>query len=112
MIADPVIGVVGLGTMGLGIAQVYAAAGCTVIGFDGHNAARGSAADRMRAALEPRVTAGKLAAVTSSEMCVSPLARKPHSAACTSARPKPRPRCSGTMPTFWIAPDSGTDASP
>ena len=62
MIADPVIGVVGLGTMGLGIAQVYAAAGCTVIGFDGHNAARGSAADRMRAALEPRVTAGKLAA--------------------------------------------------
>ena len=60
MSADPVIGVVGLGTMGLGIAQVYAAAGFAVIGFDGHDAARGNAAERMGAALGQRVAAGKL----------------------------------------------------
>lgn len=60
MSADPVIGVVGLGTMGLGIAQVYAAAGFAVIGFDGHDAARDNAPVRMRAALDQRVAAGKL----------------------------------------------------
>ena len=62
MTTDRVIGVVGLGTMGLGIAQVYAAAGMTVIGFDGHAPARATAGDRMRAALDRRIAAGKLTA--------------------------------------------------
>ncbi len=55
------IGVVGLGTMGLGIAQVYAAAGFQVIATDAHEPARANAAARMAEALEARVTAGKLA---------------------------------------------------
>lgn len=55
-----VIGVVGLGTMGLGIAQVYAAAGFAVIATDAHAPARDSAALRMAEALQARVTAGKL----------------------------------------------------
>ncbi len=54
------IGVVGLGTMGLGIAQVYAAAGFQVIATDAHEPARANAAARMAEALEARVTAGKL----------------------------------------------------
>ena len=36
-----VIGIIGLGTMGLGIAQVYAAAGFPVIATDAFAAARG-----------------------------------------------------------------------
>lgn len=55
-----VIGVVGLGTMGLGIAQVYAAAGFKVIATDAFAPARASAADRMATALNGRVSAGKL----------------------------------------------------
>ena len=38
------IGVIGLGTMGLGIAQVYAAAGFRVIATDAHAPARETAA--------------------------------------------------------------------
>lgn len=56
------IGMIGLGTMGLGIAQVYAAAGFAVIATDAHAPARDSARDRMAAALDARVTAGKLTA--------------------------------------------------
>ncbi|MGL4235861.1 3-hydroxyacyl-CoA dehydrogenase NAD-binding domain-containing protein [Tabrizicola sp.] len=57
----PVIGVVGLGTMGLGIAQVFAQAGFPVIGTDAHAPARGSARTRLTESLQSRVTAGKLA---------------------------------------------------
>ena len=58
----PIIGVVGLGTMGLGIAQVYAQAGCSVIATDSVPAARNSARSRLADALQARVTAGKLTA--------------------------------------------------
>jgi len=54
------IGVVGLGTMGLGIAQVFASAGFQVIATDAHAPARDSATVRLGAALQSRVTAGKL----------------------------------------------------
>ncbi len=54
------IGIVGLGTMGLGIAQVFAAAGFPVIATDAHAPARANAAERMAATLDARVTAGKL----------------------------------------------------
>jgi len=56
------IGVVGLGTMGLGIAQVFAQAGCCVLATDAHAATLGSAASRLAAPLDKRVQAGKLAA--------------------------------------------------
>lgn len=49
------IAVVGLGTMGLGIAQVFAAAGHEVLATDGWDQARDSALARLRAALAPRV---------------------------------------------------------
>jgi 3-hydroxybutyryl-CoA dehydrogenase len=58
----PVIGVVGLGTMGLGIAQVYAQAGHRVLATDAFAPARANAAERLAAALAPRVASGKLAA--------------------------------------------------
>ena len=58
----PIIGVVGLGTMGLGIAQVYAQAGFPVIATDTVPAARNSARSRLADALQARVTAGKLTA--------------------------------------------------
>lgn len=56
-----IIAVAGLGTMGLGIAQTYAAAGFRVLATDSFPAARDSALDRLRAGLAPRVAAGKLA---------------------------------------------------
>lgn len=56
----PTIGIVGLGTMGLGIAQVYAQAGFPVIATDAHPPARDSARSRLAEALQPRVAAGKL----------------------------------------------------
>lgn len=56
----PTIGIVGLGTMGLGIAQVYAAAGFPVIATDAYAPARETARARMDQALTARVTAGKL----------------------------------------------------
>lgn len=55
------IGVVGLGAMGLGIAQLYAQAGFPVIATDAQPAARASAPARIRAGLAPRIAAGKLA---------------------------------------------------
>lgn len=54
------IGIIGLGTMGLGIAQVYAAAGFPVIATDAHAPARDNARTRMAEALQARVSAGKL----------------------------------------------------
>lgn len=54
------IGVVGLGTMGLGIAQVFAQAGMTVLATDAIPAARASARDRLQAALELRVAKGAM----------------------------------------------------
>ena len=55
------IAVIGLGTMGLGIAQTYAAAGFTVLATDAIQAARDSAFERLRVGLAPRVEAGKMA---------------------------------------------------
>ena len=60
MTGRPSIGVVGLGTMGLGIAQVYTQAGFPVIATDVHPPARASARARIAEALAARVTAGKL----------------------------------------------------
>lgn len=54
------IGIIGLGTMGLGIVQVYASAGFAVIATDAQAPARDSAMSRMAEALQSRVTAGKL----------------------------------------------------
>ena len=54
------IGVVGLGTMGLGIAQVFAQAGLTVLATDATPGARASARDRLKAALSPRVARGAM----------------------------------------------------
>lgn len=58
--ARDIIGVIGLGTMGLGIAQVFAANGFQVLATDAVEAARASATDRLRAALAPRVAKGAL----------------------------------------------------
>ena len=62
MSEKPVIGVVGLGTMGLGIAQVYAQAGFDVLATDAFEATRDSATSRLAETLEARVKAGKLSA--------------------------------------------------
>lgn len=55
------IGVVGLGVMGLGIAQVFAQAGHAVRATDAVAGARASAPERLAAALERRVAAGRMA---------------------------------------------------
>ena len=60
MAERPVIGVVGLGTMGLGIAQVFAQAGFSVLATDATDEVRNTAASRLSGALEARVAAGKL----------------------------------------------------
>jgi 3-hydroxybutyryl-CoA dehydrogenase len=57
------IGVVGLGAMGLGIAQVFAAAGFTTTATDSHAPARDSAKARIAEGLAARVVAGKLSEV-------------------------------------------------
>ena len=56
----PTIGIVGLGTMGLGIAQVFAQAGFATIATDVHLPARDTARARMEQALNVRLAAGKL----------------------------------------------------
>lgn len=56
----PTIGIIGLGTMGLGIAQVFAQAGFPTIATDAHQPARDTARDRMEQALNARITVGKL----------------------------------------------------
>lgn len=54
------IGVIGLGAMGLGIAQVFAQAGHRVTATDAEAPARESARDRLAAALAPRVAKGAM----------------------------------------------------
>ena len=54
------IGIVGLGAMGLGIAQVFAQGGHDVRATDAADAARASARERMAAALAPRVAKGAM----------------------------------------------------
>jgi len=55
-----VIGVVGLGVMGLGIAQVFAGAGNRVIVTDAVDAARAAALSRLRDVCALRVAAGRM----------------------------------------------------
>ena len=69
MAERPVIGVVGLGTMGLGIAQVFAQAGFRVLATDASEAVRGTAASRLAGALEARVAAGKLTGAERDAAC-------------------------------------------
>ncbi len=80
-----VVAVIGLGTMGLGIAQVYAAAGFSVLATDADPATRDSAGARLAAALAPRVTAGRLSAADAealrSRLIVVPDLRDLHPAA-------------------------------
>lgn len=54
------IGIIGLGAMGLGIAQVFAQAGHQVRATDAVEAARTSARNRMAAALAPRIAKGAM----------------------------------------------------
>ena len=56
----PVIGVVGLGTMGLGIVQVFLMAGFRVVATDGYAPLVTTAPMRLAANLDARIQAGKL----------------------------------------------------
>ena len=56
------VAIIGLGTMGLGLAQVFASAGFQVLATDTHAAARDAAQARLAEALDKRVITGKLAA--------------------------------------------------
>lgn len=56
----PIIGIVGLGTMGLGIMQVFAQAGHRVLATDTFSPARTNATERMAESLAPRIAAGKM----------------------------------------------------
>ncbi|MDM7932187.1 3-hydroxyacyl-CoA dehydrogenase NAD-binding domain-containing protein [Tabrizicola sp.] len=58
------IGIIGLGAMGLGIAQVYAQAGHEVLATDANAEARGSAAARLARSLDARVAKGAMTAET------------------------------------------------
>ena len=62
MTQPPIIGVVGLGTMGLGIAQTFAAAGFSTRATDAQASTRAAAHPRLTAALNARVSTGKLTA--------------------------------------------------
>ena len=55
-----IVGVVGLGTMGLGIVLVYAQAGFAVLATDSFPTARASARERLAAALAPRLAKGAI----------------------------------------------------
>ncbi len=55
------IAVIGLGTMGLGIVQTFAAAGIDVLATDAYEPARANAPERLATALGTRVEAGRLA---------------------------------------------------
>ena len=56
----PIIGVVGLGTMGIGIVQVFLMAGFRVIAADGLASVLTTAPMRLAGALDARIAAGKL----------------------------------------------------
>lgn len=58
--ADAVVGIIGAGTMGAGIAQIAAAAGHPVLLFDAKSGAATRALDKLGADLKKRVDAGKL----------------------------------------------------
>lgn len=58
--SDLIIGVVGAGAMGAGIAQIAAASGRRVLVFDQRNGAAASARDTVLARLRERVEAGKM----------------------------------------------------
>ncbi len=53
------VAVIGLGTMGLGIVQVFALAGCTVLATDANPHSRDSALTRLQGLWQARVSAGK-----------------------------------------------------
>ena len=57
-----IVGVVGLGTMGLGIAQVFLAAGHSVLATDSDALTRQAAQGRIAQTLDKRVAAGKITA--------------------------------------------------
>ncbi|MCV9999277.1 3-hydroxyacyl-CoA dehydrogenase NAD-binding domain-containing protein [Pararhizobium sp. YC-54] len=54
------VGIIGLGTMGLGIVQAFAAAGFDVLATDASDVMRDSTVERLRSDLASRVEAGKL----------------------------------------------------
>lgn len=54
------VAVIGLGTMGLGIVQVFAAAGFGVLATDANPDVRGSALERLKTSLAPLVDKGKV----------------------------------------------------
>jgi 3-hydroxybutyryl-CoA dehydrogenase len=56
------IGIIGLGAMGLGIAQVFAQGGHHVRAYDAAEGSRAGAGDRLAAALGPRVAKGAMTA--------------------------------------------------
>ena len=58
--SKPIIGVVGLGTMGLGIVQVFLMAGFRVVATDGYAPLVTTAPMRLAASLDARIAAGKL----------------------------------------------------
>ena len=60
---NPVIGVVGLGTMGLGIVQVFLMAGFRVVATDAYAPVLTTAPMRLAANLDARIQAGKLTSV-------------------------------------------------
>lgn len=66
---NAIVGVAGLGTMGLGIAQVFLQAGHRVIATDEMDGARASAPERLREALERRVARGRMSAEARDAAC-------------------------------------------
>ena len=63
----PPIGVVGLGAMGLGIAQVFAQGGHPVLAYDAFAPALAAAPEHWRAVLTARVTAGRMTETEAAE---------------------------------------------
>lgn len=57
---EQIVGIVGLGTMGAGIAQVCVEAGHRVVGLDGDEAARERGVERVRSGLDRRVRKGQI----------------------------------------------------
>jgi 3-hydroxybutyryl-CoA dehydrogenase len=66
--SQPVIGLIGLGAMGLGIAQVYLQAGFTVLATDSLEKTREQAPFRLQEQLQARVNSGKLSASQQQDM--------------------------------------------
>ena len=64
----PVIGIIGLGAMGLGIAQVYCQAGFSVLATDRFDTARDQATARLNDQLTARVKSGKMSEADQQEI--------------------------------------------